>query len=80
MLAPPVERYPFAPDGCFPCPLLMVLGDEDDLVDLEQAKHWAQGLSSPVQCRVIEGAGHFFDGRLKALGENIVPALREVLA
>lgn len=79
LIAPPIERYPFAPDGGFPCPLLVVLGSEDDLVDMARAKHWTQALSSPVQCRVIDGADHFFDGQLQALADSIVPVLNEAL-
>lgn len=79
LVAPPVGRYPFAPEGAFPCPLLMVLGDRDDLVDVEQANHWGRALNSPVECRVIEGADHFFDGNLKGLTESIAPVLSKSL-
>lgn len=75
LVAPPVGRYPFAPEGAFPCPVLMVLGDRDDLVDAQQAQHWARALSSPAECRVIAGADHFFDGNLKDLTESVAPVL-----
>lgn len=79
LLAPPVERYTFAPQGYFSCPAIVVLGEEDELVDLQQAKTWAAQLSSSAQTITVAGASHFFHGQLITTREQLTPLLLEAL-
>jgi alpha/beta superfamily hydrolase len=53
------------------CPWLIVQGDEDELVDIEETIEWLNGLESGPELHVIEGAEHFFHGRLIDLREAV---------
>ncbi|RLA47654.1 MAG: hypothetical protein DRR06_01870 [Gammaproteobacteria bacterium] len=79
LIAPPVERYSFAPQGHFACPALVILGDDDELVDLQSTRKWAEQLTSSVEILVVAGASHFFDGQLSALSNQLTPMLLEAL-
>ncbi len=66
-IAPAVQRYDFNsllhPD----CPWLVVQGDEDDVVRLDDVNDWARDLDPRPELVVMEGAGHFFHRRLMDL-------------
>ena len=79
LLAPPVERYTFAPQGCFGCPAIVVLGEEDELVGLHYAKSWAEQLSSTVEIITVEEANHFFPGQLATMSDQLTPVLLNAL-
>lgn len=64
LLAPAVENYDFASLQDFPVPLTVLLGDQDEVVDSQAMLAWVNAVNSPHQYRVLEGAGHFFHGRL----------------
>ncbi|MBV1931575.1 MAG: hypothetical protein KUG71_07650 [Porticoccaceae bacterium] len=79
LVAPPVERYTYAPEGQFTCPAALALGEDDDLVDAQNAKAWAEQLTSPVEILLIAGASHFFHGQLLELSRQLSPALLKAL-
>lgn len=54
---------------------LLVQGDADEVVDSGAVLDWARGLEKPPRIQVVEGAGHFFHGRLTALREHVVDFL-----
>jgi alpha/beta superfamily hydrolase len=59
------------------CPWLIVQGDQDELIDLSAVRAWAAGFTPQPQLRVIEGAEHFFHGKLTQLREVILEFVRE---
>ncbi len=66
-VAPPVHRFA-GPGWVRPsAPWLIVQGDADDLVDVEDVKRWAGSQVPPPNLIVLEGAGHYFHGRLHEL-------------
>lgn len=71
LIAPPVMRYSYAPQGSFACPVTMVLGGEDELVETAAVLTWLEALSSPVETIVIPEASHFFHGQLNSLREKL---------
>lgn len=73
-VAPAVER--FDTDGIVlpECPWLLVQGMEDDVVSPQAVLGWARGLSKPPRIVEMEGAGHFFHGRLNELREAVAGA------
>ncbi len=79
LVAPPVEKYTYAPDGQFTCPVALALGEDDDLVDAQNAKAWAEQLTSPVEIFLIAGASHFFHGQLPELSRRLSPAISKAL-
>jgi alpha/beta superfamily hydrolase len=66
-IAPPVDRYEFSSVQHPNCPWLVVQGDEDEVVALEDVKCWIEKLDPPPDFLVMEMATHFFHRRLMDL-------------
>ena len=66
-IAPPVDRYEFSSVQHPNCPWLVVQGDEDEVVALEDVKCWIEDLEPPPDFLVMEMATHFFHRRLMDL-------------
>jgi alpha/beta superfamily hydrolase len=79
-VAPPVGRIIVAPVPRPACPWLVVQGDRDELVDVTQVRRWAGDYSPPPHCVVLEGAEHFFHGRLGDLRAAVLQFLSGELA
>jgi len=63
--------------GCHK-PKLLIHGTEDELASYELALHWFEAIPAPKRMLAIEGADHFFQGRLdevQAIIENFVQTL-----
>lgn len=71
-VAPPVGHFELAGVAMPRCPWLLVQGDADEVVDSRSVLEWAAGRSPPPAVRVLEGAGHFFHGRLHDLREVVL--------
>ena len=54
------------------CPWLIVQGDEDELVDIEDTVSWVDGLEPGPELLVFEGGEHFFHGRLLELRQAVM--------
>ena len=67
LIAPPVDRYPFSQLQHPNCPWLVVQGDEDEVVVLEDVNCWIEDVEPPPEFLVMEQAGHFFHRRLMDL-------------
>lgn len=67
LIAPPVERYAYDREGRFPCPVAVLIGAADELVDVAGVEHWVRGLVSPCAFASLPDTGHFFHGQLHAL-------------
>ncbi len=81
--APPIERAAgierMAAESVAPrCPWLIVQGEADEIVDAGAVLDWASRQIPPPVVRVLQGAGHFFHGRLPELREVLVQFVREV--
>lgn len=82
-VAPPVTHftdYGFDPAAPHARRWLLVQGDADDVVDASAVLAWACRLTAPPQIEVVEGAGHFFHGRLTPLRECVAAFLNEAAA
>jgi hypothetical protein len=79
-VAPPVGRIIVAPVPRPACPWLVVQGDHDELVDVTQVRHWVGDYAPPPQLVVLEGAEHFFHGRLGDLRGAVLEFLAGTLA
>jgi hypothetical protein len=73
-VAPAVQRFATSPITPPVCPWLLVQGDVDDVVPADEVLSWARGLTKPPQIAVLQGAGHFFHGRLTDLRDTVVAA------
>jgi len=70
-VAPAVQRFAAGLDNQPDCPWLIVQGDEDELVTVDETIDWMNGLQPGPALLVLEGAEHFFHGRLTDLREAI---------
>lgn len=63
----PVDKYDF--DFLAECskPILFVQGDRDEFGDVERLRDLVAKIKAPMELRIIQGAGHFFDDQLDEL-------------
>ena len=64
-VAPALERQP-------DCPWLIVQGDQDELVPIDDTVEWVNSLQPGPELLVISGGEHFFHGRLVELREAVM--------
>lgn len=79
LVAPPVDRYPYATRGDFACSTTIVLGGADDLVDADAVTAWAAPRAAVGQVILLPAASHFFHGELVALERELAPAISAAL-
>ena len=70
-VAPAVYRFADGLDGQPEVPWLIVQGDEDELVDVDETIEWVNGLKPGPELVVMPGVEHFFHGRLIDLREAV---------
>lgn len=63
-VAPAVSRFASGLSSQPQCPWLVVQGDQDELVDIEETIAWFNDLEPGPELAVVPGAEHFFHGRL----------------
>ena len=73
-VAPAVNYFPAESLHLPELDWLLIQGETDDIVPPAQVKHWLDSLNFQPQFVLIEGAGHFFHGRLSALRQAIIDA------
>jgi alpha/beta superfamily hydrolase len=56
---------------------LIVLGDRDDIIDIESCREWAEG--THVDLRSLRGTNHFFWAKYDALAETVTDWLDDSL-
>lgn len=71
-VAPAARRFASGLPSEPVCPWLIVQGDEDELVPVEETIDWVNGLAPGPELMVMEGAEHFFHGRLVELREAVM--------
>jgi uncharacterized protein len=81
-IAPPFGKYvgdhavPPRPD----CPWLVVHSRDDEVVDYAQTRAVLDAYVPPPELVTLDGAGHFFHGRLTELGGIVLPFLQQHLS
>ncbi|MBT8101375.1 MAG: alpha/beta fold hydrolase [Gammaproteobacteria bacterium] len=71
-VAPAVSRFASGLATQPRCPWLVVQGDEDELVGVDETVDWMNALEPGPELLVLPGAEHFFHGRLVELREAVV--------
>jgi len=71
-VAPAVSRFANELEVQPECPWLVIQGDEDELVDVEETIAWLNSLGPGPELLVVPGAEHFFHGRLNDLREAVM--------
>jgi hypothetical protein len=59
------------------CPWLVIQGDADELVAIEETIEWVNGLEPGPELLVMAGAEHFFHGRLNDLRTAVMDFVNE---
>tara|TARA_B100000446_G_scaffold40601_4_gene36275 strand:+ start:23639 stop:24403 length:765 start_codon:yes stop_codon:yes gene_type:complete len=80
LVAPPVERYRYDLDGCFAAPVAVVMGENDELVDVEGVFTWVEALKSEVSLLKYPQATHFFHGALTEVKRDLTDLLVRTLS
>ncbi|MBF9070152.1 alpha/beta fold hydrolase [Streptacidiphilus fuscans] len=57
------------------CPVSVILGTEDPIAPTASADGWRAVSGGPLTLLSLEGAGHFFDDRLKEIGTFVATSL-----
>jgi hypothetical protein len=70
-VAPAISRFASGLDKQPTCPWLIVQGDQDELVDIDETVTWVDGLEPGPELLIISEGEHFFHGRLLELREAI---------
>ncbi|MGI9233275.1 MAG: alpha/beta hydrolase [Woeseiaceae bacterium] len=78
-VAPAVSRFASGLSGQPRCPWLIVQGDEDELVDIDETIDWFNDLEPGPELLVMEGAEHFFHGRLIDLRESVADFVNDAI-
>ncbi len=79
LIAPPVDRYSFDNYDPPPCPVCVVQGGEDDVVEASGVWDWVAAQPFDIQLIKIDDAGHFFHGKLVELKQLLIPKLSKQL-
>jgi hypothetical protein len=66
-VAPAVSRFANSLRGQPRCPWLVVQGDEDELVDIDETITWFNSLDVGPELLIVPEAEHFFHGKLLVL-------------
>lgn len=74
----PVSKQDFSDVAHCNKPKLLVQGSKDEFGPVDQLQSFFNSLDEPKHLRIIEGADHFFEGRLKELAEAITEFIQSV--
>ncbi len=76
-VAPAIYRFAGNLDDQPDCPWLIIQGDEDELVEIDETVEWVDSLEPGPELLVVSGAEHFFHGRLHDLREAVMAFVAE---
>lgn len=76
-VAPAVRRSSGSLERQPQCPWLIVQGDVDELVPVDETIEWVNTLAPGPELLVLEGVEHFFHGRLVELRDAVTGFVRE---
>ena len=67
----PITKYDFSETARCNKPKLVVQGSEDEFGPGQGLEKFFAALDQPKKLKIVEGADHFFEGRLNELGEAV---------
>jgi alpha/beta superfamily hydrolase len=74
-VAPAVNHFPADTCQLSALPWLLIQGEADDVVPAAQVMEWIGKLDYQPQLALLQGAGHFFHGRLNDVRQAIISAI-----
>ncbi|MGQ9674830.1 MAG: alpha/beta hydrolase [Chloroflexota bacterium] len=75
-ISPPITMFDFAFLRGYRRPKLLIVGDQDNFVPLDDFREWTAQLPEPKQVHVVPRATHFWVGHERTLSEAVVNFLR----
>ena len=75
-VAPPVDRYDYAPVTLSTKPKFIIHGERDEIISLKAVREFYARLQEPKELVEIDRANHLFDGQASEVGD----ALEELLS
>lgn len=79
-VAVPVQRFDVGSLSPPECPWIVVQGDQDELVDVDEVVRWIDRLAPGPELLVMDGVDHFFHGRLRELRQKLFELLQPHLS
>ena len=76
-IAPPVDRYDFAPVKMSPKPTFIMHGEDDELISLKLVRHFYAELREPTELVEIDRANHLFDGQAGEVRDALADLLED---
>jgi alpha/beta superfamily hydrolase len=76
-VAPAIYRFADGLEQQPECPWLVIQGDEDELVEVDETIAWFNSLAPGPELLVVPGAEHFFHGRLADLRSAVMEFVEE---
>ena len=76
-VAPAISRFAQGLSSQPQCPWLIIQGDEDELVDIEETVQWVDSLELGPELLVMPQGEHFFHGRLGDLRQAVMEFVAE---
>ena len=76
-IAPAVSRYSDCPHN-FPCPLTLVQGSNDEIIEPQTVEQWYHSIETPKH-KIDIDTGHFFHGKLIELKKHVCDHLNNCL-
>ena len=75
-IAPAVSRFVGKLETQPECPWLILQGDQDELVDVDETVDWFNTLDPGPELEIFEGTEHFFHGKLVQLRSAVEEFVR----
>lgn len=79
-VAIPVQRFDVGSLTPPDCPWIVIQGDQDELVAVDEVVSWIDRLPPGPELLVMDGVDHFFHGRLRELRQNLYDLLQPHLS
>jgi uncharacterized protein len=77
-ISPPVHHYDYNEFLPLPCPWLIVQGDADDVVPIQEVVDFIEKHAPEAKLECFADAGHFFHGRLVELKERVLANIMDL--
>lgn len=71
LVAPPVDRYDYAPLATAAKPVFIVHGEDDELIPVGDVRKFYATLAEPRELATIEHANHLFEGKTALVADAV---------
>ena len=76
-VAPAISRFATGLESQPDCPWLIIQGDQDELVDIDETVEWVDSLEPGPELLIVPQGEHFFHGRLTELKKAVMEFIGE---